>query len=234
MTRPRTPLISVLTTLALLFLPLRARGQEAGSPYVFGGLAAVHQDGPSGESPQTYVTAPGGTTMGWLVGGGVFVTRHVAIDAEVSSTGWMTAREPSRYGYTYNEERRDRFVTVGARFAWGGGAATVEPVAGVVFTKAEAYTQADRDLSLVSPQPGVEVGPRIRHDLDTGVGIMAGADVRIGGRRVAVLPTFRIMQTGIGEGRFGEDAPSREIGAIYPGGYPGWTLRAGVAIRVDF
>lgn len=226
--------IFVVTVLMLLFVPLRAVAQEGGSLYAFGGAGVNHQQGPTGESPSTYVTAPGGTTLGWLAGGGVFLTPYLAIDAEVSSTGWMTASEPSRYGYTYNEERRDRFLTLGARFAFPVGAVSIQPVAGVVFTKSEAWTQADRDLSQVSPFPGVEVEPRFEHLLDIGVGIMAGLDVRIGGRHVAAQPSFRLMQTAIDSGQFFDGAPPREIGAIYPGGYPGWTLRGGVGVRVDF
>jgi hypothetical protein len=168
------------------------------------------------------------------VGGGLYLTPHLAVDAELSSTGWMTASEPSRYGYTYNEERRDRFFTLGARFAIPAGAVSIEPVAGIVLTKSDAWTQADRDLSQVSPFPGIEVGPRVEHRLDIGVGVMAGADVRIGGRHFAVQPSFRWMQTAIDSGEFFEGAPPREISAIYPGGYPGWTLRGGVALRVDF
>jgi hypothetical protein len=226
--------ICVLSILILLLAPLCAGAQEAGSIYVVGGAGVNRQDGPSGVSPVTYVTAPGGTTIGWLVGGGVFLTPHLAVDAEVSSTGWMTASEPSRYGYTYHEERRDRFFTLGARFAFPAGAVSIEPVAGVVFTTSDAWTQADRDLSQVSPFPGIEVGGRFEHPLDTGVGIMAGLDVRIGGRHFAAQPSFRVMQTAIDTGEFFDGAPPREIGAIYPGGYPGWTLRAGIALRGDF
>lgn len=226
--------IVVATAFMLLFVPLRAGAQEAGSIYAFGGAGVNHQEGPTGESPSTYVTAPGGTTLGWLAGGGVFLTPYLAIDAELSRTGWMTASEPSRYGYTYNEERRDRFLTLGARFSFPAGAVSIEPVAGVVFTKSQAWTQADRDLSQVSPFPGIEVGPRIEHLLDVGVGMMAGLDVRIGGRHVAAQPSFRLMQTAIDSGQFFDGAPPREISAIYPGGYPGWTLRGGIALRIDF
>jgi hypothetical protein len=226
--------ILAVTVFLLLFLPPGASAQETGSTYLFGGAGVNHQEGPTGESPSTYVTAPGGTTIGWLAGGGVFVTPQLAIDAELSSTGWMRATEPSRYGYTYNEERRDRFLTLGARFAFPAGTVAIEPVAGVVFTKAEAWTQADLDRSQVSPSPGIDVGPRFEHELDTGFGIMAGLDVRIGGRHFAVQPSFRVMQTGIDSGEYADGAPPREISAIYPGGYPGWTFRGGVALRVDF
>ena len=226
--------ISVPILLILLLVPLGAAAQDAGSIYAVGGAGINHQDGATGVSPVTYVTAPCGTTIGWLAGGGVFLTPHLAVDAEVSSTGWMTATEPSRYGFTYHEERRDRFLTLGARFAFPAGAVSIEPVAGVVFTKSQAWTQADRDLSQVSPVPGIKVGGRFEHPLDTGVGIMAGLDVRIGGRHFAAQPSFRVMQTGIDSGEFFDGAPPREIGAIYPGGYPGWTLRGGIALRVDF
>ena len=211
-----------------------AQAQGRGTIYLTGGAVVTHQDGPSGESPETYVTAPGGTTPGWLVGGGVFVADSVAIDAELSSTGWMTSRQPSRYGMTFNEERRDRFLAIAARLAFpAAGAVRVEPLAGVVFTWPEAWGQTERYANWLTPQQLLVVEPRQQRLLDTGLGILVGADLRIGSARVAVVPSFRLMHTGVSGGRYDEFSEPRDITSVYPGGYPEWTLRGGIAFRVD-
>lgn len=212
-----------------------AWAQEPGSIYLTGGLVVTHQDGPSGEESQTYVTAPGGTTRGWLVGGGVFVTSAIALDVEASSTGWMDSREPSRYGMTFNEHRRDRFLAIAARLALPhDGPVRFEPVAGVVFTFPEAWGQTERYMFWLTPQQVLQVDPRQDRRLDTGTGYTVGADLRLGGRRVAVLPSFRLMRTAVSGGRYDDFSEPSDISSIYPGGYPSWTLRGGVALRVDF
>jgi hypothetical protein len=211
-----------------------ALAQSPGSLYVFAGAGAAHQPGPSGESPETYVTAPGGTTASWLVGGGVFLTRIVSVEGEWATTGWMTSTQPSRYGMTFHEERRDRFISLLARVSMPrGGSVRIEPVAGLVVTRPEARSQVDYD-DLAAPVQPREHGPRVEHRLATTAGLTLGCDARIGGRRAALLPYFRFADTGVSHGRYDESSDSREIGAIYPGGYPTWTIRAGVALRVDF
>ena len=211
-----------------------AHAQDPGSFYVFAGVAAAHQDGPSGEMYETYVTAPGGTTASWLVGGGVFLTRVISLEGEWSSTGWMTSTQPSRYEMTFNEERRDRFFSVLARFSLPRGARLrIEPVAGVIVTRPEARSQVDY-YDFGAPPRLRERGPRVEHRLDTGVGVTVGCDARIGGRRFALLPYFRLSDTGVDGGRYDASSDHREVGAIFPGGYPRWTTRAGAALRVDF
>jgi hypothetical protein len=72
----------------VLFLARPAAAQsDPGSFYFAGGVTVSMQEGPSGESSETYVTAPGGTTAGWLVGGGVFVTRAISVEAEWARAG---------------------------------------------------------------------------------------------------------------------------------------------------
>ena len=52
---------------------------------------------------------------------------------------------------------------------------------------------------------------------------------------VAVVPSFRFSDTGVTSGKYDADFSSeRDIGAIYPGGYPHWTYRAGVGLRINF
>ena len=224
--------VAVLGVLLGASAPVAA--QTPGSLYVFAGVGAAHQEGPSGEMPVTYVTAPGGTTASWLVGGGVFLTRVISVEGEWSTTGWMKSTQPSRYEMTFNEERRDRFFSVLARFSMPRGATVrIEPVAGLIVTKTEAWSQVDY-YDLRAPARPPERGPRVEHRLDTTTGITVGCDARIGGRRFALQPYFRFSDTGVSDGRYDESSDRREIGAIYPGGYPIWTIRAGAAVRVDF
>jgi hypothetical protein len=209
--------------------------QRPGSVYAIGGIAAAHQAGPTGVSHQTYKTAPGGTTLGWQAGVGVFVTRSVSVEAGYATTGTMSAREPSRYGMTFNEERRDRILSLAARFhlpQWGP--VRVEPVVGVGVTWPEASSQTERLVNWTTPQERVVQDPRIEHRLDTGVGVTFGCDLRLGRGRVALLPTFRVTDTGVSGGFYDETGDHIDIGPIYPGGYPRWTVMGGIALRVDF
>lgn len=228
-------MLRTLAVIAVLLVEtVPASAQDAGSLYMFAGAGVAHQEGPSGDMSVTYVAAPGGTSGSWLVGGGVHVAEVISVEGEWSTTGWMTSTQPSRYGMTFNEERRDRFVSVLARFTVPRGATfRVEPVAGVVVTKPEAWSQVD--YHHIGVPTGIrERGPKVQHRLDTHVGITMGCDARIGGRRLALQPYFRFSDTGVSAGRYDAAADSREIGAIYPGGYPKWTLRVGAALRVDF
>lgn len=209
--------------------------QAPGSAYAIGGIVAAHQEGPTGVSNQTYKTAPGGTTLGWLAGVGVFVTRGVSVEGTFATTGLMSAREPSRYGMTFNEERRDRMLLLAARFhlpQWGP--VRVEPVLGMAVTWPEASSQTERIVNWTTPQERVVQEPRIEHRLDTGIGVGFGCDVRLGRGRVALLPMLRVADTGVSGGTYDEGGNHVDIGPIYPGGYPRWTVMGGLAVRVDF
>jgi hypothetical protein len=222
-------------TIAAICFPAAASAQQApGTVYAFGGLTWVHQDGPSGESPQTYVTAPGGGTVGWLAGAGVFVTRGISAEVELASSGTMVAREPSRYGITYNEERRDRFAAVVARIHLPRvGAVRIQPIAGLVLTMPGAWSQAERHRMWLPPEEALVKDPRQEHRLERKAGLTFGCDVQIGGGRMALVPTFRIADTGVSHGYYGGGSIRNPIGAIYPGGYPRWTVKSGVAFRIS-
>ena len=63
-----------VTALALLAAEGGAAAQErTGAVYVHGGVTIMHQDGAADGHSQIYITAPGGTTAGWTIGGGVCV-----------------------------------------------------------------------------------------------------------------------------------------------------------------
>jgi hypothetical protein len=121
-----------------------AAQKRPGAAYLFGGVGITHQDGAEDGESQLDITAPGGTTAGWTLGGGVFLTRHVSSEGEWSWSGIMTAREPSHYGLTYIEERRDRVLGVMVRIhSQPAGAVDVEPVAGVPGFRVRAGTRGE-------------------------------------------------------------------------------------------
>jgi hypothetical protein len=204
----------------------RAQAQErTGSSYVIAGSTFSRQEGVTGETSVTYVTAPGGTTSGWTVAAGVFVSRGLSLEGEVSSTGMMRAREPSRYGMTFNEERRDRFFGVNARFHVPlSGRVCLEPMAGFVVIRHERWSQTEYLQYWLTPQQTSIVGPRVREDLPTRTGLSAGADLRLGGEHLALVPSFRVRVADLGE----------EIVSAYPGGFPRWTISPGISARIRF
>ena len=220
--------------IALLGLASAARGQPPRATlYLEGGANLNHQSGDSATRSETYVTAPGGTTFGWLVGGGVGIGRHASVAVEFSSTGTMTATEPSRYFITYQEARRDQFLIVGVRFVLPASRVLAfEPMAGLAITYSEATSQAIYTDPTI-PRPAE---PKVTHDLNPGVGPAFGCDVRLGGGRVAVVPGVRVVRSAISTGRYDDSNTSSEVDitSIYPGGYPEWTIRASVALRVGF
>ena len=224
--------MKLVAVFALVLLPSLAAAQPAGSVYIAGGIVVPYQDGVTGEESQTYNSASGGWTIGWSAAAGIFVTPRIAIEAEWARTGEMTSTQPSRYDMTFHDRRRDQFLSFVARFPLSSGAVRVEPVGGIVFTFPEASTQVDRQVFTGSSEVVHE--PTIVHDLDTHLGFTVGCDVRIGNARVAVVPSFRFSDTGVTSGKYGESSPEREIGALYPGGYPHWTYRAGAGLRISF
>jgi hypothetical protein len=214
--------------------PSAAQARTSGA-YVEGGAIVPYQDGATDNESVTYVTAPGGLTLGWAIGGGVQLGERAMVHAELSSTGWMTAREPSRYGMVFNEERRDRFLSIGLRFPIPvSSVVQLEPFGGLVITFPEAWSQVD--YVTVSALPPPPPGPRLSHDLATSFGPAFGLDAGIGSGRLSVVPSFRLLRTAVSTGRYDDtpDSPSNEIGSIYPGGYPEWTLRPGVSVRLRF
>jgi hypothetical protein len=195
------------------------------SIYVQGGVAAVRQNGAADGASQLYITAPGGTTIGWAVAGGVFVAAHVSLEGEGSSTGMMSAAEPARYGLTYHEERRDRFLGAIVRFhTRPGRRVDIEPLAGVGVVRHERWSRTDTYRSWLTADQALEVGTRIRYDPVMSAALIAGVDLRAGGRHVAFVPSFRVKAWTRGD----------DIERYYPGGFPRWSVSAGVSLRADF
>lgn len=220
-----------LFVLVMLGWASGAAAQRPAATYVVAGAALDRQSGPTGTQSETYVTAPGGTTRGWLIGGGVRVAKHAAVEAEWSTTGRMTATEPSRYFTTYQEERRDRFLSVGVGFPIAlPHAIELAPIAGLVFTMAHGWSQSIYTDDIL-PRP---LQPRVTHVLDKVIGPFVGGDVSIGTGRVAVVPSVRLFRSAVSGGRWdgASTSPHVDIESIYPGGYPSWTVRTAVALRI--
>ncbi len=221
------PVAGLLVFSILALAPVRvATAQERpGSMYVLGGITAVHQDGASDGEYQIYITAPGGTTIGWLVAGGVFVGSRVSVEGEWSSTGIMSAREPARYGMTYVEERRDRvFGAVFRLHTRPGQRVDIEPLAGVAAVRHDRWSQTETYRAWLPSERAVEIGPRVRYDTLTSAAFIAGVDLRAGGRHIAFVPSLRVRAGTRGE----------NIVAYYPGGFPKWSISGGANVRFDF
>jgi hypothetical protein len=202
--------------------------ERPGAFYFTGGVTLPYQDGLTEETYVTYVTAPGGTTIGWSAGAGVFASKAISIEGEVLSTGMMTAREPSRYDFTYNEERRDRFMGGNVRFHLGSSARVhLEPLVGLTMIRHEGWVQSERRVFV--PVPRVEIDQRReKDDLPNSLGLTAGADLCIGGR-FAVIPSFRFI-TRLKSGTSGDF----ELTSHYPGGFPRYTISGGLLARLRF
>jgi hypothetical protein len=221
------PVAGLLVFSVLAFTPAwEAEAQErAGSVYVAAGATAVHQDGAKDGDLQIYITAPGGTTLGWLVTGGVFAGSRVSVEGEWSSTGMMSAREPARYDQTYHEERRDWLLGANVRFhTRPGRRVDIEPLAGVAAVRHDRWSRTETYRWYMPPDQALTVGPRIRYDTITGVALVTGVDLRVGGRHLALVPSLRVRVVTRGEG----------IESEYPGGFPKWSVSGGVLARIDF
>ena len=218
--------IVFVSLLMLLSTRWAEADEQIGSIYVSAAFIAPWQNGVTAETYQTYVAAPGGVSWGWAAGGGVFVTKTISIDAEFFSTGLMTAREPSRYDMTFTEERRDRFFGGGVRFhVQPTSHVHLEPVLGLVIADHQGWSQTE--IRRTYPTTYVSVDPRQTYSLPGGFGVSAGIDVRVGGPRVALLPSFRIHLTTGGDN---DTAP-----IYYPGGAPSrWTISPGIGVRFEF
>ena len=133
----------------------------------------------------------------------------------------MRAREHYKYGYTYNLELLENFLTVGTRFEVSAGShRRLEPVTGFLLAIHETSSQ-EECCNLGVPLP-YTVGPNLRGRVPLSLGLTLGLDVAIGNQRVAVLPSFRWYMT------------SNNLGAHYPGGYSHFTWAPGIGARFGF
>lgn len=210
---------------AILLTASASAQDRTGSVYLHGGLTLPQQEGVSGQADhQTYVAAPGGRTAGWLFGAGAFLVRHLSVEGEVASTGVMEARQPSRYGMTFNEERRERFFSGNLRAHLGGGGVQLEPVVGFTVVQGTQWSRTEYERLTPAGGTRTEVSDRFRNDLPRRYALSFGLDARIGGPRLAVVPSFRVHVASVPD----------EMVPIYPGGVNRWTFSPGVLARVEF
>ncbi len=192
--------------------------------YVMFGVTTPQQGGLRGEAYQTYVSAPGGRTVGWLLGAGMPVGSATSLELELSTTGVMSAREPSRYDITYDEERQDRTLSLALRFhVRPARAVGIEPLLGVCLVETRAWSQAEY-YSHSIPRQLLTVDPKERKDVPMRPGLVGGLGLRFGTAHAAFVPSLYVQATRAGDA----------TASAYPGGFPVWTVRPGVAVRFEF
>lgn len=211
----------ILISLGAFGLPSAAQDRQV-TPYAYGILGVSTQEGPTGVSPQTYLTAPGGNTFSWGLGAGLDVAPALSVEFALTVTGKMTAREPSRWGMTFNEERRNLLLALQARTSLlRHRRVALEPVGGIGLVIHDSWSQTDRDDWW---SRHVERGPRRKNDIGPALAFTFGCDARIGNGKVAFVPSVRFTHE-----RVGEDSAIR---SAYPGGYPRFTTLLGAGVRV--
>jgi hypothetical protein len=204
-----------------------AAQDSPGAVYATAGVSFPRQAALQASSPPPFA-APGGDTIGWLVGGGVVVAQHFSFEVELSRTGTMHARQEGRHNTSEVSSRRDWFVSFGLKTHLGRPSTfRVEPIAGLVLVGDEgtfsSFTGSYRGYYPVDWVPG----------------ILFGVDFRIGGRRLAISPGLRFAFTGVPMGTqcvIGfSGAPLCDDGAQrWQSYHPRWTQRPAVALRVNF
>lgn len=205
---------------------LGAAQDSPGTVYVSGGVSLLHQAAIMAGSPPPFA-APGGTTVGVLVGGGVFLPRRLSVEADVSRTGVMRSRQEGRHNTSEVATRQDWLVSVGLKAHFRAlSNFGIEPVAGIVWVGTEGtFSSFSGDARGYFP-------------LAWTPGLMFGADLRIGGRRVAVVPGVRFAFTGVPNGErcvIGfSGQPLCDEGERWDYYHPQWTQRPSVSVRVNF
>ena len=219
-------LMPFLMCALMLSATLEAAAQEsAGAVYVNAGVSFPHQAALEAGSPPPFA-APGGNTVGWLVGAGVFLSPRVSIEVEASRTGVMRASQAGRHDTSEVSTRRDWFVSFGlkAHLPW---VVRVEPVAGIVLVGNEGtFSSFSGQSSGYFP-------------LAWNPGIVFGVDFRIGGRRLAFVPGLRFVFTGVPNGTqciigYSGEPLCTEEEPRWSYHYPWWTQRPSVAMGVSF
>jgi hypothetical protein len=205
---------------------LEAAAQEStGAVYVAAGVSFADQAALQAGSPPPFA-APGGNTLGWLAGGGVFVSPRLSIDIDVSRTGVMHARQAGRHNTSEVSTRRDWFVSFGVK-GHLPFAVHIEPVAGIALVGNEGTFASFSGES------------RGYYPLAWNPGIAFGADVRVGGRRLAFVPGFRFVFTGVPNGTtcdigFTGEPLCRQGEPRWEWHYPRWTQGLSLALGVNF
>jgi hypothetical protein len=190
-----------------------ASAQESGGAvYVKGGVSFPYQPSLRSQAPPPF-GAPAGGTVSWLFGGGVFLFRAISVEFDVSHTGVMTSSQLGRHNTGESGWRQDRFASFGVKGHVPAGAwLRVEPAAGLVLIRTR---EASSSSLSVDQRP--TWSPDRSH-----VGLMVGADLRMGRHHVAFLPGVRVYLSGTPDG------------TRWDFNYPEWTIRPSLAIAAGF
>jgi hypothetical protein len=216
-----------LTCALIVSVWVEAAAAQESPAYVAAGVSFPHQAVLQAGSPPPFA-APGGDTVGWLVGGGVYLTSHLSLEVETSRTGVMRASREGRHNTSQVSTRRDWFLSFGLKTHLGRlSNLRVEPIAGMVLVGDEGTFSSFSGES------------RGYFPLDWVPGIMFGVDFRIGGRHLAFTPGLRWAFTGVPTGEvcdFGYSGTPlcREGAERWQYHHPRWTQRPSVGVRVNF
>lgn len=196
----------------LLASALPAAAQVPGAVSVSAGLVTTAQSGVVDQEFQVYSGSPGGVTTSWAAGVDIALPRGLSLGIGVTPTGLMTSRQPSRYGMTFNEDRRDLFVDA---FLHGHVRAArlfaLEPLAGVTLAHRRHWSQTEYRQYYLLPEEQLLVEPRFEGASLTSFGAVVGLQLAIGTARFAVVPsvTGRAVAQEKYSGWYPEPGPTR-------------------------
>lgn len=217
--------VGVLTLAVVLALPALAGAQtptegfeRRGAVYVAALAAVPWSQGLTEDGYQQNPLQPGGHSLGWAVLGGVFASPLVSVEFEVSRTGTVSRRQPSRYDITYMYDRRDTFFSSGVRFhTLRRRGVDLEPVVAFHIVREDQWQTTERRSYVTGLLQ--RDGP-YHNTQPARAGFSAGADLRLGGGRAAFVASFRLHRTF--RGGFDEWDTKQ------------WTLVPGAGMRVTF
>jgi hypothetical protein len=204
--------------------------QSTGDIYAAAGVSFPYQAELDPSSPPPF-PPPGGMTVGWLAGAGVFLPSAFSLEVEVSRTGTMTSSHTGRHDTGQSATRRDWFVSIGLKKHFGlRSGFGVEPIAGLALAGDEGTYEATFRSAFAY---------RGYYPVDWVTGVMLGVDFRIGGGRLAFTPGLRFAFTDVPTGEDCLVLPSggaecRDVAERWQFDHPRWTLRPAAALRVVF
>ena len=200
--------------MAVLIVPRPAQAQQQGDVYVTAGVVLPMQQGAT-DGPRASIAAPGGVAAGGMIGAGVYFSRLVSVEGQVSRTRLFEAEEFIQIlNYTSSERRRENLIETLVRVHLPTGRRLqAEPVAGLAISIPQTTYQVTSSGA---------VQPKFDHHTPILVGISMGFDARLGNERLAIVPSFRVRVT--------SGAPKE----IDPRGFPRWTITPGVSARLGF
>jgi hypothetical protein len=162
--------------------------------YLFGGLDLCQASGITGTDNlyMGMLPAPGGSTFDWRLGGGFGLTSRVAAEVEVSRTGTLSATASDHYGNRSRVERHGVVIAGLLKYSILRARPTGVEVAAGVFVRDAPGTVTSLPSTLVSgtTAPG---GQEYAATWHSGMGLVLGADLRVGHGHLAFVPGVRVL-----------------------------------------